>query len=250
MFASVLLARFFAFGFRFESIFIAATAAIPETSTTSIGDVEVVFNAKVATGALILGKTAGLLLWLPNIFAATKLIVQSFCNTVGTTTVLAFHASATLEVGSLGGGLAVFAALVICLGTMAALVVRSPGEGETIGTATKLHCLAGATLEFESLGSGDLVGTTTISSSFAQAAFLIWSMSRCFLIGTATIRRVGTLTTLSIRSTSSTYIVWAAPKFRVDTATFALWSMSGCLVVWTASEGFGSACSASLSIGS
>lgn len=250
MFARVFLTSVFAFGFGLEAIVIATTAAIPETRTTSIVGVEVVLDAKVAAGALILGKTTGLLQRLSNILTTTELGIQCLCNTVGTTTVFGLHASATLEVGSLGNGLAILTALELGLGTMAALVLWSRGEGEAIGTATELHCLARATLELGSLGSGDLVGTATILRSFTWAALLLGSTCGCFLVGTTAVGRVGTLTTLCIRSPSRTNIVRAASIRGIDTATLALWSMSGCLVVWAATERFCCACSTSLSIGS
>lgn len=250
MFASVVLARFFAFGFSLETVVIALTAAVPETSTASVVGVEVVLDAEVAAGTLILGKAARLLRWLANILTTSKFVIQSLGNTVRTTAVLALDACATLEVGSLSNRLAILTALEFCLCTMASLVVWSYGEGETIGTATKLHCLARTTFEFGSLSNGDLVGTATELRGLTLATLLLWSMSRRFLVGTAAVGRVGTLTTLTIWSSGGKNIVWAASKFRANTTTLSLGSMSGCLVVWAASEGFRSAGSTALSIGS
>jgi len=115
MLAGVFLTGVLALGLAVEAIVVTLASTIPESSASSVGNIEEVLDTEVGAVARFLGQAAGLLRRLLDILASSELLVRRLGNSIGTAAKLAFQAGASLAIRSLGRCLLVIAALELGL---------------------------------------------------------------------------------------------------------------------------------------
>jgi hypothetical protein len=140
--------RFLAFTFGIESILVATTTSVPETTATSVFGVEEVFDCVVVAACSHVSLEAASLLWgFGNLFfASLEVFAFSFADTIWAAAVLACSTSASFKVRSTRWCLVVRAALEFAVAAVAALVVWASGSCDSIWTASELISVAWAAL--------------------------------------------------------------------------------------------------------